>query len=57
MPSASTWLIAGSPSTVAGILMSTLGRSTAAARALASSTVLAVSCASRGSTSMDTRPS
>ena len=37
--------------------MRTFGRSTAAARALASSTVLAVSCASRGSTSIDTRPS
>ncbi len=57
MPEPMTWVMAGRPSTVAGILMSTLGRSTAAARDRASSTVPAVSCASRGSTSIDTLPS
>jgi hypothetical protein len=57
MPAASTAVIAGSPSTVAGILMNRLGRSTSHHSALASATVRAVSCAIRGSTSMDTRPS
>ena len=57
MPSASTCEMAGRPSTVAGILMRTLSRSTAAASSLAWSTVLPVSWASRGSTSIDTRPS
>src|ERR671912_2338877 len=57
MPEPMTWVMAGRPSTVAGILMSTLGRSTAAARVRASSMVPAVSCASRGSTSIDTLPS
>ncbi len=57
MPSASTVVIAGSPSTVAGILINRLGRSTVAQRARACSTVAAVSCASRGSTSRLTRPS
>ena len=57
IPSARVAVIAGSPSTVAGILMSTLGRSTAACRAWAWSTVAEVSRASRGSTSIETLPS
>ncbi len=57
IPSASTAVMAGSPSRVAGILMRTCSRSTAADSCLACSTVLSVSWASRGSTSIETRPS
>jgi hypothetical protein len=57
MPSASVCEIAGSPSTVAGILIITFGRSTASYSFLAISAVWAVSLARRGSTSIDTRPS
>ena len=57
MPSASVSVIAGMPSRVAGILMNRLGRSTSHHSALASATVVGVSWASRGSTSIDTRPS
>ena len=57
MPSASTAVMAGRPSRVAGILTSTLSRSTAAESCLACSTVFSVSWASRGSTSIETRPS
>ncbi len=57
MPSASTAVIAGSPSWVAGILISVFGRSTIHHRALASAMVGAVLRARRGSTSIDTRPS
>ncbi len=57
MPLASTALIAGRPASVAGILISTFGRSTSHHSCLASATVAAVSWASRGSTSMETRPS
>ena len=46
-----------SPSLVAGILISTLGRSTSQFRPLASAVVRVESCAMRGSTSMETRPS
>ena len=57
MPLASTWLIAGSPSTVAGILTNRFGRSTASQSRCAISTVAPVSRASPGSTSIETRPS
>ena len=57
IPSEMAWVIAGSPSTVAGILMSRFGRSTIHHSARASAMVFAVSLASRGSTSSDTRPS
>ena len=57
MPSAMTAVIAGSPASVAGILISTFGRSTVFHRSFASATVLPVSLARRGSTSMETRPS
>ena len=57
MPSASVAVIAGMPSAVAGILMYMLGRSTSHHSCLASAMVLAVSRASPGSTSIDTRPS
>ena len=57
IPSAITAVIAGSPARVAGILISTFGRSTILASSLACAMVAAVSWASRGSTSMDTRPS
>ena len=50
-------MIAGRPSAVAGILMNRLGRSTIHHSVRASAMVLAVSRASRGSTSRDTRPS
>ena len=52
MPAASTAVIAGTPSRVAGILMNAFGRSTSHASAFASAMVAAVSAASRGSTSM-----
>ena len=45
------------PSAVAGILIRAFGRSTVEASDRAASTVRRVSCASRGSTSIDTRPS
>ena len=57
IPSAMAGVIAGSPSRVAGILMNRLGRSTIHHSARASAMVCAVSLASRGSTSRDTRPS
>ena len=57
MPSARTAVIAGSPSRVAGILMKTFGRSTVDHRDFAEAIVPSVSLASRGSTSIDTRPS
>ena len=53
MPSALTAVIAGSPAMVAGILINRLGRSTILDRSWACAMVAAVSCASRGSTSMD----
>ncbi len=57
IPSDRHWVMAGSPSAVAGILMNRLGRSTSHQSARASAMVLAVSLAIRGSTSMETRPS
>jgi hypothetical protein len=57
MPSARAAVIAGRPSTVAGILMNRLGRSTIHHSPRASAIVFAVSLAIRGSTSMETRPS
>ena len=57
MPAAMVSVIASRPSTVAGILIITLGRSTLAHRCLASSMVPAASCARPGSTSIETRPS
>ena len=57
MPSDRHWVIAGRPSSVAGILMNMFGRSTSHHRARASAMVLSVSLASRGSTSIETRPS
>ena len=57
MPSAITAVIAGSPARVAGILISTLARSTILNSSWACAMVASVSCASRGSTSIDTRPS
>src|SRR3954467_12326368 len=57
MPSASVAVMAGRPASVAGIFMNKFSRSTSHHSVLASATVLSVSCALRGSTSMDTRPS
>ena len=57
MPSAITAVIAGRPGSVAGILISRFGRSTIFHSSMACRIVLSVSCARRGSTSMDTRPS
>ena len=57
VPSAISVRTAGRPSAVAGTLIITFGRATAAWSRRASSTVPAVSCASRGLTSMLTRPS
>ena len=57
IPSASVAVIAGRPASVAGILMNRFGRSTSHHSALASATVRSDSWASRGSTSMETRPS
>ena len=57
IPSLVTWVIAASPSWVAGILTNRLSRSTALRNARAVPAVAPVSRASRGSTSMDTRPS
>jgi hypothetical protein len=57
MPSAIAAVIAGRPSTVAGILISTFGRSTAAHSAFAEAMVASVSLARVGSTSIETRPS
>ena len=57
IPSAMVCEMAGSPATVAGILIRRLGRSTAAESNRAASAVAAVSCAMRGSTSIETRPS
>ncbi len=57
MPAAIVSSIAGSPSGVAGILMSRLGRSISACRRLASSIVPCVSWARFGSTSSETQPS
>jgi hypothetical protein len=57
MPSEIVAAIAGRPSTVAGILISVLGRSMRSQSRLARSTVPSVSLARSGSTSIDTRPS
>ncbi len=57
MPSAITAVIAGRPASVAGILISRFGRSTIFHSSMACRMVLSVSWASRGSTSIDTRPS
>ena len=57
IPSDRHCVIAGSPAGVAGILMSRFGRFTIHHSARASAMVLAVSPASLGSTSSDTRPS
>ncbi len=57
IPSEMHCVIAGSPSGVAGILISRFGRSTIHHSARASAMDLAVSLASRGSTSSETRPS
>ena len=57
MPSARHWAIAGRLALVAGILMKRLGRSTSHQSWRASAMVRSVSCASRGSTSIETRPS
>ncbi len=57
MPRPMTSAMAGMPASVAGILIRVFGRSTSQASCLASATVARVSCARRGSTSMDTRPS
>ena len=57
IPSEMACVIAGSPSRVAGILMNRFGRSTIHHSARASAMVFAVSLATLGSTSIDTRPS
>ena len=57
MPLAITAVIAGNPARVAGILISTFARSTIVNSSWAWAMVASVSCANRGSTSMDTRPS
>ena len=57
MPSARHAVMAGIPSTVAGILMNRFGLFTSHRSALASAIVLRVSPASPGSTSSETRPS
>ena len=57
IPEPMTSVIAGRPALVAGILMSAFGRSTVFHSSLACAIVAAVSCASSGETSIDTRPS
>ncbi len=57
MPSPVAAVMAASPSCVAGILIITFERSTIHHSARASAMVASVRCASRGSTSMLTRPS
>ena len=57
MPSPIVLVIAGSPGSVAGILIKVLGRSTVFHRSAASAMVPSVSMASPGLTSMETRPS
>ena len=57
MPLARVAVIAGRPSTVAGILIITFGRPTVSHSRTAVVSVAPVSRESRGSTSMDTRPS
>jgi hypothetical protein len=57
IPAAIVLVIAGSPSTVAGILMKRFGRSTSHQRCAASAAVASVSWARSGATSSDTRPS
>ena len=57
MPSATVAVMAAIPAVVAGILMNRLGRSTIFHSSAAWLTVASVSWASRGSTSIDTRPS
>ena len=57
IPAARVAAMAGTPSPVAGILMYTLSRSTSQDSCFASATVLSVEWASRGSTSIETRPS
>ncbi len=57
MPAAIAPVIAGSPAAVAGILIITFSRATAACRRFAAASVPAESWARRGLTSMLTRPS
>ncbi len=57
MPLAIVSVMAGRPSTVAGILMNRFGRSTSHHRWAASAAVASVSWASPGATSRETRPS
>ena len=57
IPSAIKVRIAGNPSMVAGTLIKTFGRFTLAHNSRACETVVDVSRANRGSTSMLTRPS
>jgi hypothetical protein len=57
MPSLIACVIAGRPSAVAGILIIALGRWTVVHSERAASIVFSVSRASRGSTSIETRPS
>ena len=56
-PSLIIWRMAGIPSSVAGILTSTLGRSMRLCRYRAASMVPAVSWARDGATSTETKPS
>ena len=57
IPAAIVAAMAGRPGSVAGILISTLSRSTCRRSSAACAMVASVSIASPGSTSMDTRPS
>ena len=57
MPAAMASSIAGTPSSVPGILTIRLGRSTRPQKSRACATVVSVSCASAGSTSSETKPS
>ena len=57
IPAAIDSSMAGSPSSVAGILIITLGRATRSKSVRASRHVVLVSCAIAGDTSTDTKPS
>ena len=57
MPAAIASSIAGTPSSVPGILTIRLGRSTRSQKSRACATVFSVSCAKAGSTSSETKPS
>jgi len=57
MPAAMVSVIASRPSSVAGILIIAFGRPTLVQSSRACAIVPAASCASPGSTSIDTRPS